>query len=71
MGAETGEAPNIDLALATLVQVLGRGAEDAVTLFALGRAVGWMAHAIEARTHGQFIRPRARYVGRLESRGSA
>lgn len=64
LAGETGEAPNIDLALAALVRVLNRGAEDAVTLFALGRASGWLAHAIEARTHGQFIRPRARYVGR-------
>ncbi|MEW6422202.1 MAG: citrate synthase family protein [Deinococcota bacterium] len=65
MQEETGEAPNIDLALAALVHALGRGAEDAVALFALGRASGWLAHAIEARTDGQFVRPRARYVGQL------
>lgn len=64
--AETGERPNIDLALGALGQVLGRGTEDAVTLFALGRAVGWLAHALEAFSGGQMIRPRARYVGRLE-----
>ncbi|WP_034386236.1 citrate synthase family protein [Deinococcus sp. YIM 77859] len=66
MREETGEAPNIDLALAALVWVLGRGAEDTVTLFALGRTPGWLAHAIEARTSGRMIRPRARYVGRRE-----
>lgn len=64
--AETGEQPNIDLALGTLAQVLGRETDDAVTLFALGRAVGWLAHALEAVLGGQMIRPRARYVGRTE-----
>ncbi|MBB5234652.1 citrate synthase [Deinococcus budaensis] len=64
--AETGERPNVDLALGTLGQVLGRETDDAVTLFALGRAVGWLAHALEAMLGGQMIRPRARYVGRME-----
>ncbi|GAA5514226.1 hypothetical protein Dcar01_02981 [Deinococcus carri] len=66
MRGETGEAPNVDLALATLAQTLGRPAEDAVTLFALGRVPGWLAHALEARAGGQIIRPRARYVGKRE-----
>lgn len=61
--ADTGEAPNIDLALATLMRVLGRDGEDGVTLFALARAVGWLAHAQETLLSGQMIRPRARYVG--------
>ena len=60
---ETGEAPNIDLALAALMHVLNRPAEDSVTLFALGRAPGWLAHALEAWRGGELIRPRARYVG--------
>lgn len=63
MQEETGEAPNLDLALAALVHALGRAAEDTVALFALGRTSGWLAHAIEARMGGRFIRPRARYVG--------
>ncbi|GAA5535091.1 citrate synthase family protein [Deinococcus aluminii] len=66
MREETGEAPNIDLALATLAHALRRSAEDTVTLFALGRTPGWLAHALEAQTSGQFIRPRARYVGKSE-----
>ena len=61
--AETGEKPNIDLALAALLHSLGRPAEDTLALFALGRTVGWLAHAIETLTTGQLIRPRARYVG--------
>jgi len=71
MRSETGEAPNVDLALATLAHMLGRSADDAVALIALGRTSGWLAHAIEARRAGQLIRPRARYVGRLGDGGRA
>ena len=60
---DTAETPNVDLALAALTLTLGRPASDAVTLFALARATGWLAHALETRAGGQFIRPRARYVG--------
>jgi DNA-binding LytR/AlgR family response regulator len=31
--------------------------------FALGRTVGWIAHAIEQYADDQIIRPRARYIG--------
>lgn len=61
--SETGERPNIDLALAALMHTLGRGPHDTLTLFALARTVGWLAHALETRLSGQLIRPRARYVG--------
>ena len=61
--AETGEQPNIDLALAALLHTLGRPAQDTLALFALGRASGWLAHALETLSSGQLIRPRARYVG--------
>ncbi len=60
---DTGEPPNVDLALAAVTLVLGRPAGDTVTLFALARVAGWLAHALETRAGGQFIRPRARYVG--------
>jgi citrate synthase len=61
--AETGEQPNVDLALAALIHTLGRPPADAVALFALARSVGWLAHALETVQTGQLIRPRARYVG--------
>ena len=32
-------------------------------LFALGRTIGWIAHALEEYASGQLIRPRARYTG--------
>ncbi|PFR89107.1 excisionase, partial [Priestia megaterium] len=32
-------------------------------LFALGRTIGWIAHALEQRESTRLIRPRAAYVG--------
>lgn len=56
--------PNIDLALATLVRVLHLPPGAGLALFALGRSVGWLAHAIEQYATNELIRPRARYVGK-------
>lgn len=57
-----GEHPTIDLALVTLAGTLNLGREGALMLFALGRTIGWIGHAIEGYT-ADLIRPRARYVG--------
>ena len=57
-----GQRPNIDAALAVLVEV-HRWPEDAAFLiFAMGRITGWIAHAIEQAKNGSIIRPRARYL---------
>ncbi|EDP66505.1 putative citrate synthase II [alpha proteobacterium BAL199] len=32
-------------------------------MFAIGRSVGWLAHAAEQSVSGSLIRPRARYTG--------
>lgn len=58
-----GERPNLDFALAVLARTLGLPAGGAFTLFAVGRTVGWIGHAIEQYESEQLIRPRARYVG--------
>jgi citrate synthase len=58
-----GERPTVDFALATVARVLGLPAGGAVALFALGRTVGWIGHAIEQYQSGSLIRPRARYIG--------
>ncbi|MFD1731909.1 citrate/2-methylcitrate synthase [Deinococcus malanensis] len=60
---DTGMTANVDLALATLIHALRRDAGDTLTLFALARAAGWLAHILESFRSGQMIRPRARYVG--------
>jgi len=60
---EAGEPPSLDLALVALRRHLGLRRGSAFALFALGRAVGWIAHAMEERARGQLIRPRAVYVG--------
>ena len=57
------ERPNVDFALAVLARVLGLPPGAALTLFALGRTVGWVGHAVEQYETDRIIRPRARYVG--------
>jgi citrate synthase len=57
------EHPNVDFALATVARTLELPPGGAVALFALGRTVGWIGHAIEQYRRGSLIRPRARYVG--------
>ncbi|GGJ67758.1 citrate/2-methylcitrate synthase [Deinococcus aquiradiocola] len=60
---DLGERPTVDLPLAVLARLTGGPPERGVALFALGRTVGWLAHAAEEARQGQLIRPRARYVG--------
>ena len=59
----TGRAPTIDWALAVLGRALALPPGGALALFALGRTLGWIAHAQEQYETGRIIRPRARYVG--------
>jgi citrate synthase len=55
--------PTIDFALAALAATLNAPRHAPLSLFALGRTAGWLAHAIEQYTLNQLIRPRARYTG--------
>jgi citrate synthase len=59
----TGEHPTLDFGLVALARAFGFPAGSAIALFALGRTIGWIAHAIEQYESGELIRPRARYVG--------
>ena len=58
-----GEPPNVDFALVALAKALGLPNGTALTVFALGRTIGWIGHAIEQYGHDAIIRPRAKYVG--------
>src|SRR5215218_8198982 len=58
-----GERPTVDFALATVARTLELPQGAAVALFALGRTVGWIVHAIEQYRSASLIRPRARYIG--------
>ena len=57
------EKPNVDFALAAVAHVLGLPAGSPLMLFAIGRTIGWIGHAIEQYATDQLIRPRAKYVG--------
>ncbi len=59
----TGDAPTLDFGLVALARALRLPADAPLTLFALGRTIGWLAHAIEQYAGQRLIRPRARYVG--------
>jgi citrate synthase len=60
-----GDKPTIDFALVTLAGALKLPEGAAITLFALGRSIGWIGHAIEQYGRDEIIRPRARYVGTM------
>ena len=55
--------PTIDFGLVTLARTLGLPERTPLALFALGRTIGWLGHAIEEYGAGRLIRPRAAYVG--------
>jgi len=66
----TGQHPNLEMGLVTLTTALNLPSGSALTLMALGRTVGWIAHAIEEYERDSLIRPRARYVGVVGNRDS-
>jgi citrate synthase len=57
------DLPNLDFALVAVARTYGLPERAPLLLFALGRTVGWIAHAIEQYADGNLIRPRARYTG--------
>jgi len=62
------EKPNVDFGLAAIARAYELPPSAPALLFAIGRTVGWIAHAIEEYAAGQLIRPRARYSGPIPDR---
>jgi citrate synthase len=60
---QAGELPSIDYALSALTAACGLPPDAPFILFAMGRCVGWLAHALEQVQAKRLIRPRARYTG--------
>lgn len=55
--------PNIDFALGTLRAVADMITGAGEAIFAVARAAGWLAHALEEYERGTPLRPRALYTG--------
>ena len=64
-----GELPTVDFGLATAAGALNLPRGGALALFALGRTVGWIGHALESYAEDRLIRPRARYIGQHPANG--
>jgi citrate synthase len=58
-----GPSPNVDFAMAVLTESAGMAPDAGEAVFAVARAAGWIAHAIEEYGHPLRYRPRARYTG--------
>ncbi|MBV9773800.1 MAG: helix-turn-helix domain-containing protein [Gemmatimonadetes bacterium] len=60
-----GDRPTVEVGLVALARSLGLPAGSPLVLFALGRSLGLIAHAIEQYGSRDVLRPRARYTGPL------
>jgi citrate synthase len=58
-----GDYPTVDFALAALTAAYELPADAPLTIFALARTVGWLAHMQEQINSSSILRPRARYIG--------
>ncbi len=57
------EKPTIDFALVALGHALELPEDAPLTIQALGRSIGWIAHAIEQYSRAAPLRPSGRYIG--------
>ena len=60
---ESAVLPGIAVALVVFARALGMPSGAASALWIISRSAGWIAHALEQRTQGYMLRPRARFVG--------
>ncbi len=54
--------PNVDFGLLAIERRFDLPAGASLALFAMGRSIGWIAHAFEQQARGGLIRPRAEFV---------
>jgi len=54
---------NVEFFTALLLDALGVPREAMVSVFAMSRVAGWIAHALEQQRTGRIIRPASRYIG--------
>jgi citrate synthase len=54
---------NVEFYTALLLDALGVPRDAMVSVFAMSRVAGWIAHALEQQRTGRIIRPASRYVG--------
>ncbi len=59
---------NVEFYTALLLHGLGLPADLFSPTFAVSRAAGWMGHCFEQLETGRIIRPKARYVGEINSK---
>ena len=57
---------NVDFYSAPLLYELGIPTDLFTPLFAMSRVAGWTAHVLEQYKNNRLIRPRARYIGRID-----
>ncbi len=57
--------PNLEINAALLLDAVGFPREAFTPVFAVGRAPGWLAHAMEQQRTGRLIRPTSAYIGPL------
>ena len=58
---------NVEFYTALLLHGLGLPTDLFSPTFAISRAAGWMAHCFEQLETGRIIRPKANYVGEINS----
>ena len=60
--------PNVDFYSGLVYYFLGIPQDLAITMFAISRMAGWVAHILEYWEQNRLIRPKAKYVGELDKK---
>jgi len=55
--------PNVEINAALLLDAVGLPRDAFMPVFAVARAAGWLAHAMEQQKEGRLVRPSSAYIG--------